>query len=69
MAFPEVTNDFSVYCHIKSLFPALNIFDYSAIFYVLDHVLVLKTSSLASQTPMSPDSPPIMSSLSCWLLP
>lgn len=65
MAFPEVTSYFSV----RSLFPAPKVFDYSAAFDTLDHGLVLKTPSLASQTPVSPGSPLIMHSLSCWLLP
>lgn len=65
MAFPEITSYFSV----KSLFPAPKVFDYSAASDALDHVLVLKTSSVASQTPASPGSPLIMHSLTCWLLP
>lgn len=56
MALPEVTSDFSVHCHIQSLFSALDTFDYPAAFDALGHVLVLKTSSLASQTPLSPNS-------------
>lgn len=48
MASPEDTSNFSV----KSLFPALSVFDHSVAFDALDHVLDLETS-LASQIPVS----------------
>lgn len=53
MAFPEVTSVFLVNCHIQGLFSAQNVSDYAAACDALDHVLILKTSSLTCQTPLT----------------